>query len=201
MEIDDEVIGLFDTHYMHKVCDCVGDSAPPVPNGTKIALAQNLLSRVHAPMDRFIQHLFATGRGVNAVEFDAADRLRTCAENCAKILELAEGSDLFDRQAASELAEDLRTAWTEFIAHGAAYRMYDDLPREHKQKAARRRVNIANAQKPRKNSPTREVIEQYRNAFLAKHGTLRGWQTAASIDLDADAKTIRNRLRASPGSK
>jgi hypothetical protein len=138
---DDHPVQLFDTGEMEHVCDLVRDSYDPAPEGHRSGLAQSLTRLLLRPVESFIDRLHETGRGASAAEFDAADELRTCVENVAKLLTMSDDGTEFascTKDEAGKLADDLRAAWTRFIAYAGAYRMYSDLPREWERTAGMR---------------------------------------------------------------
>lgn len=130
---DEQLFQLFDTGEMEHVCDLVRESYDPAPEGHRSGLAQSLTRLLLRPVESFIYRLHDTGRGASASEFDAADELRACVENVAKLLTMSDDGTEFascTKDEAGELADDLGSAWTRFIAYAGAYRMYADLPRE-----------------------------------------------------------------------
>lgn len=130
---DDQLFQLFDIGEMEHVCDLVRESYDPAPKGHRNGLAQSLTKHLLAPVENMIHRLHETGRGTSASEFDAADELRSCTENVAKLLAMSDdGTEPaeFSKGEAKELADDLCKAWTKFIAYGSAFRMYHDMPRE-----------------------------------------------------------------------
>lgn len=130
---DDQLFQLFDIGEMEHVCDLVRESYDPAPKGHRNGLAQSLTRLLLRPVESFIYRLHETGRGASASEFDAADELRTCVENVAKLLAMSDDGTGFascTKDEAGELAGDLGSAWTKFIAYAGAHRMYADLPRE-----------------------------------------------------------------------
>lgn len=117
---DDDLFRLFDTGEMEHVHDLIA-------SGERIQ--DGLLRLVVKPLRQLISRIFESGRGTSAPEYPAATSFLSCAETTASCLALSEGRDL-EKEEARELADDLRTAWTEFIAHAGAYRMYHALPIE-----------------------------------------------------------------------
>jgi hypothetical protein len=141
---DEMLFRLFDTGEMEHVCDLVRHLNDPVLNGERTGLSKSLRNNLLAPLNYFIGRLHESGRGINASEYPAADEFRSAVENVAGLLALSEGRSM-DVHGASELADDLESSWTRFIAHAAAFRMYDDLPRDLTKQRRRRERNVENS--------------------------------------------------------
>jgi hypothetical protein len=120
---------LFDPGERESALAALAQAGDPVPVGWRAGLADALEGRLLPHVEAFIGKLYESGRGRAAAEFDAADRLRECAGNVARILRLADDGAL-DAAAVAELADDLAAAWAEFAAEAAAHRMYADLVAE-----------------------------------------------------------------------
>jgi hypothetical protein len=181
---------LFDIGEMEHVSDLVKASHDPAPKGYRNGLAESLRRFLLPPVENMIHRLHETGRGPGASEFEATDDFRACIENVARLLTI-NGDGPYSKEEAGQLAGELRSAWTGFIAHAAAYRMYCDLPREletNKRKTGpmldKREITVI-AAKVRQN----QIVERY--AELKAAGT-RGIRKMLAREFNLSPNTIKN---------
>lgn len=125
---DGDLFQLFDTGELDHVCGKFGvlvELADPAPNSEREAMADALRSLLGRPIEALQARIIESGRGVNAVEWEALERFAFAVEATAMQLP----GPLRDDEA-RELAGNLRTAWVEAVFYASACRMYADLPRE-----------------------------------------------------------------------
>jgi len=122
---------LFDTGEMDHVCDAVRVNIVNVSGGYPSLMNEPLRKYLLAPLDDYLAEHWE--QGSRQVHVDAAQRFYEKAE---KLAELFEDQWPFDEEDGKAWAYGLRFAWLEFIAYGAAHRMYHDLPAEQKQRVA-----------------------------------------------------------------
>jgi hypothetical protein len=134
---DEGLFGLFHPGLVEKVCDLVRNNFDEVAARHGAALAQDLRKQLLVHVETFIDRLFESERGSNAEEYPAADGFR---EQIDKVAAWCEGGKM-DEHLANRLAGELGLSWTKFIAHAAAYLMYDDLPRNLERAEAKRQTN------------------------------------------------------------
>jgi hypothetical protein len=122
---------LFTPEFRESAVEQIQAAADPTPpthrNGVASAIERLLLPHV----ERVIASVHASGRGLLASEFNAADALRSTAENTANFLRISAEGSLSEDEAA-ELADALDNTWLAFVAAAAAHRIYDDLLRDDK---------------------------------------------------------------------
>ena len=191
---DDDLFQLFDTGEMEHVCDLVFNCHDPAPNGYRATLSESMEKFLLAPTEKFINRLYESGRGSNAVEFDASVGFRDCIENVMKLLSLSSEDGEMPAEVAQEMARDLRLAWLEFIAMSAAHRMYSDLPKqleEAKKRSVRNRLAAGMLRK----EVTKADLEKSKNEFIYHNGSKRGWIKAAEYEFGISGKTIKKRMR------
>jgi hypothetical protein len=166
---------LFDIGEMQHVCSLIEECFEP---SERTALAKSLNKLLLAPVEKILSKLDA-----NAAEFDAVNNFIASIEYIAQALTSADTET-------AELSDILRDRWTAFIAHASAHRMYHDLP-----KTSKRQSKIAS--KPRKNKPTKAMLEKHREKFIydkSKAGgkdSDRGWVKLACADFKISKDTIR----------
>jgi hypothetical protein len=103
----------------------LAELADPAPNSEREAMSDALRSLLGRPIEALQARIIESGRGVNAVEWEALERFALAVEVTAMQLP----GPLSDDEARA-LASNLRTAWVEAGFYASAYRMYHDLPRE-----------------------------------------------------------------------
>lgn len=190
---DTEFFNLFIPDVVENACDYISRLDDPAPKGSRQGMAEALVKLLHAPVGRFVARLHETGRGMNATEYEAAENLRASASDIAKELMEAEIDGVLTRMKSHELADRLRVAWLTFIAYAAAYRMYDDLPRDLEKKVDTSKRQRNRAQKPRKNI-TKEDLNASRRQYEIKYKTIHGWITSACHEFNIDSRTLKKRL-------
>lgn len=191
---DGDLFQLFDTGEMEHVYDLVFNCHDPAPKDHRSGLSQSMGKFLLTPVEKFICRLYESGRGSNAVEFDASVRFRDCIENVMKLLALDNEDGQMAPEIAHEIARDLRMSWLEFIAMSAAHRMYSDLPNqleEARKRSARNRL----AAGMRRKVVTKADLEKFRDKFIYENGAERGWIKAAEYAFGITAKTINKRMR------
>ena len=201
---DDELFQLFDIGEMEHVCDLVKDSYDPAPKGHRNGLAQSLTKHLLAPVENMIHRLHETGRGTSASEFDAADDLRSCTENVAKLLAMSDDGTC-SKDEAKELADDLCNAWTKFIAYAGAFRMYHDMPRDLEDTAARAAEAIRQQEANMlRTAPMRDKRDALAYAAQVDHGLVisryaelvatkaRGKRKTVAAEFGMSENTIKN---------
>jgi hypothetical protein len=190
---DGDLFQLFDIGDMNHIYDLIFNCHDPVPKGHRTILAQSLTEVLLPPTEKFISRLYESGRGSNASEFDAAVGFRDCIEIVIRLILLRANEGEMPSAVAHEIAQSLRSAWLEFIAMGAAYRMCFDLPNElkiAKKRSIRNRVAAGMQRKP----VTKAALERYREEFNYQNGTYRGWKIAAAQHFGITPKTINKRM-------
>lgn len=123
---------LFDPYLMERVCDLVRETVLIVSMGHSSMLHEPLRANLLAPLEAYIEAHWRSVWGVQ-IHVQAARQLFHVVDQLADRFD--EGYP-FSVSDAGDCRTALRRAWLEFIAFGAAHRMYDDLPRERAQRTA-----------------------------------------------------------------
>ena len=124
-------VDLFDCSYKDSSCETVEDSIKGVALGVASAMHVTLRLHLVRELDAYISAHWKPGQRQRHVQ--AAQHLSDAAESLA---EKFETHYPFDEKDAPIHAANLRSAWVEFIAEGAGYRIYHDRPREYAQQVA-----------------------------------------------------------------
>jgi len=191
---DGDLFQLFDIGEMNHIYDLILNCHDPAPKGHRAILAEVLAEFLLPTAEQFVTRLYESSRGSNATEFDAAVGFKDCIEIVIRLISLRGDDGEMPSAVSHEIAQSLRSAWIEFIAMGAAYRMCSDLPKElkiAKKRSIRNRVAAAIQRK----SVTKADLERYGEAFNYKNGTYRGWKIAAEQHFSITTKTISKRMK------
>ena len=124
-------VDLFDCRYKDSSCETVEDSIKGVALGVASAMHVTLRRYLVRELDAYIAAHWKPGQRQCHVQ--AAQHLSDAAESLA---EKFETHYPFDEKDAPIHAANLRSAWVEFIAEGAGYRIYHDRPREYAQQVS-----------------------------------------------------------------
>lgn len=154
---DAEMLGaLFDPGMRESALSQLRQADDPVPAGFRRSLADSIDQLLLPHAQQFIERVHASGRGINAVEFDAAVQLVAQLKRGAHQLRVAEGG-LMSATEAAELAASLEAAWYRFMAEAAAHRMYHDLVEAD----ASRSRNLTTGNSARRNSADDDLLAKF----------------------------------------
>lgn len=194
---EEHLFRLFDVAEMDHAVDAIAQTHdanyPPKPSPwsgirQRSGLSQTIDRVLRAPLDDLIGRILSSKRGANAA--DAAQALYDAVAHTMRIL----ARQKVTKSLAAKTARELRAAWLEFIAQGAAHRMYDDLPRELEKREHTRAVNRANRAGKVKPLDMDKILAD-RKAYDVQHWTYHGWLTEESRKLQVSTKTLKNRLK------
>ena len=185
---DDDLTLLFDTGDVDHFHYLIVNLADPASEAQRESMSQSLRDLVGKPIEKLRERIFESGRGTSAVELEPLDRfalgVRLAALRLSRCTALSE-------ELAQEYADDLKRVWINFIAYGAAHRMYWDLPREwqvNKDKtAAMRDQRDALAYGARVDHDL--IIKRYAELVAAKK---RGIRKTVATEFGLSENTIRN---------
>lgn len=180
------ILLLFDPGERDHLHELICSANDPQPVGYRKSLSESLRNLIAIPLAQLQEKS----------SIEAGYRFSEKIENAATLLSLSEGMPL-DKAAAIRIADNLKSAWTEFIADASAYRQYHDLPREVEAQQTISKQQSGRASKPRKRlDVTKAVIESYRDEFIAKNkGRSRGWMKSACIKFNITNDMLRTRMR------
>ena len=177
-------VDLFDCRYKDSSCETVEDSIKGVALGVASAMHVTLRRHLVRELEAYIAAHWKPGQRQCHVQ--AAQHLSDAAESLA---EKFETHYPFDEKDAPIHAANLRSAWVEFIAEGAGYRIYHDRPREYAQQVAAWSGYRGNA----KELEPAEVVRRMKAEGVTKLSqTLAG---KIAVEFRVKTRTVYRRLK------